>query len=353
VIEFLRDYGDPAAWDAWVEAHPEGRFSQLYGYRAIERVYGYRPHYAAFAKAGKLVCVLPMFEAKSLFFGRRLVSQPFSEYGGALFDADLGEEDIADILEHLRGYVRELGVPTLEMHGNQGMAGRGFGLIHANPQHLATLPLSRPLVEIYGKIISRHVRKALNKGEREGLACREASDPNTLQRWFYPLYVRSMTRLGSPPHALSYFTALAEALPGRMRIFWAMKGETPIAGLLGFSCGKRVAIINIVSDEAYWEFRPNDLVHWKFIEWAHQNGFAHFDFGSVRYEGQAQFKKKWGCALSDSGYDYLAADGGGTDLAAFDSSSGAMGIAGRLWSAIVPPFVAARVGPFLRRNLIR
>src|SRR5262245_43472175 len=89
MIELVEDFSDAAAWDSYVESHPEGRFSQLFGYRCVEHVYGYKPHYLSFLRAGRLVGVLPAFEARSALFGCRFLSQPFSEYGGFLLDEDL------------------------------------------------------------------------------------------------------------------------------------------------------------------------------------------------------------------------------------------------------------------------
>ena len=353
MIEVVRESPDPGAWDRFVEAHPEGRFSQLHGYRCIEAVYGYRPCYLGFEKEGRLVGVLPSFRARSLLFGRRLLSQPFSEYGGFLLDPGLAESDAAAIVERVRGVLRELRVPLLETHGGQGQGPSRARLALTNPQQLACLDLEPSEEELWGKVISRHVRKAVNKAEREGLSCVEAHDDATLGSVFYPLYVRSMTRLGAPPHPLSYFTACAHALGQRMRIFWAVKGGTKIAGLLGFTCGRRVSIVNIVSDERFWELRPNDLVHWEFIKWARANGFRSFDFGSVRYAGQEQFKSKWGCAMTDSGYFILPAEEHDAPQATFDSSGGPMKLASRFWTRWVPGWAARRLGPPIRRTLMR
>ena len=353
MIEVVEDFTDAAAWDSYVEGHPQGRFSQLFGYRCLEQVYGYRPHYLGFLRQGRLVGVLPAFEARSALFGRRLLSQPFSEYGGFLLDDDLDAAARKQIFDAVVSFMQALDHEQLETHGNFGCGAPGIRFVRGNEQQFAYLPLSAKVDEVWDKIISRHVRKAVRKSEREGLKCVERSDERMLREHVYPLYTRSMKRLGSPPHAFDYFRRCLASLGSRMRIFWAMQGEQPIAGLLGFACGRRVSITNIVSDERYWELRPNDLVHWEFIRWAIENGYAQFDFGSVRYDGQAQYKSKWGCAVVESGYYYLTGTPGARDQRAFDSSSRAMTLAGKIWRDWVPDAVARAVGPLLRRHLIR
>ena len=162
-----------------------------------------------------------------------------------------------------------------------------------------------------------------------------------------------MGRLGSPPHPLSYFVECRRAFGERLRIFWAITAGQRVAALLGLSCGQRVTIINTVSDERYWKLRPNDLVHWEYIRWAHENGYGWFDFGSVRYAGQEQFKRKWGCSMLDSGRFFLLPEGIQRGAKTFDSSGAVMAWASGTWSRWVPSFMAVRLGPILRRNLMR
>ena len=176
MIAFIDDFTDGPAWDAFVSAHGQGRFSQLWAYRRIQRAYGYAPRYMAFLRDGRLVGALPAFEATSLLFSRRLLSQPFSEYGGFLLDPCLGDGEVADIIDHVREALARLALPALELHGNQGFSRPPAPFSRANPQSLASLDLSPSLDDLWKKIVSRHVRKAVNKAEREGLTWEERCD---------------------------------------------------------------------------------------------------------------------------------------------------------------------------------
>jgi len=164
-----------------------------------------------------------------------------------------------------------------------------------------------------------------------------------------------MTRLGLPPHSIQYYLRAKAAYGDRLGIFWAMHAGIPIAGLLGFACGKHINIINIVLDERHWEVRPNDLVHWEYIKWAHANRYQFFDFGSIRYEGQLHYKKKWACIIDDHGYYFLRKNGHTPEkqAATFDSSSPAMKRFSEIWSKFVPRRVSCFIGPFLRKHLVR
>ena len=106
------------------------------------------------------------------------------------------------------------------------------------------------------------------------------------------------------------------------------------------------------SRPAAWELRPNDLIHWEYIQWAHRQGFQRFDFGSIRYEGQLHYKKKWGCTIADHAYYYVRVDhAAGAET--FDSSSPRMKRMSELWAKHMPPAAARMLGPAIRKNLIR
>jgi CelD/BcsL family acetyltransferase involved in cellulose biosynthesis len=352
-MNYIEDFRDAAQWDAYVENHPQARFCHLFGYRCLESVYGYTPRYSAFLKNDRIVGVLPAFEVKSMLFGRRLVSQPFSEYGGLLLDEDLRQEDVEEIIHYLRASTA--GARSLEMHGRLGIGPHDCEqyLLKSNAQWYAYLPLDVSIDQMWSKVITYQVRKAVQKAQRSGLTVVERSDPETLVRDFYPFYLLSMKRLGVPPHSVQYYLRCQAAYGDRMKIFWAMRDGAPLAGLLGFSCGKRVNIINIVSDERAWEVRPNDLVHWEYIKWAHAAGYQFFDFGSIRYDGQLHFKRKWGCTIEDHGYYFLKKENSSEEMATFNSSSTMMKRFSSIWSRFVPQPIGSVVGPVLRKHLIR
>ena len=355
LIRVEEEFSDARRWDQFVESHPESRFCHLYGYRCLKQVYGYRPRYFAFLKGEQIVAVLPAFEARSLFLGRRLVSQPFCEYGGLLLNPAADVADLEEIFGHLRQFLTERGISGLELHGRQGihLPGCERFLTRCNTEHCAYLPLEGSLEEIWSNVVTYQVRKAVQKAERCGLTTEERSDPEVITRDFYPSYLGAMARLGVPPHSLDYYLRCQAAFGDRMRIFWAIHKGRPIAGLLGFSCGRRVSILNIVSDERFWELRPNDLVHWAYIRWAHTAGFKVFDFGSVRYEGQLRYKQKWGCTIDDHGYFFLSAAENSSKTGTFDSSSPTMQRFSKLWSRYMPGPVGRFIGPFVRKHLVR
>ena len=124
MIRIDEGWADANSWNSFVLSHPQSRYCQLFGYGRVVACYGYKPRYLAFLRNRDLVGVLPVAEVSSVLYRRRLVSQPFSEYGGMLLDPDLPEDEVHAALDALRDYLRhDSRASSLELHGNHGMGG--------------------------------------------------------------------------------------------------------------------------------------------------------------------------------------------------------------------------------------
>jgi hypothetical protein len=83
-VDFLRAE-ELAAWDACVEARPQGNIYHNLVWKAVtEEGLGHRAYYLrALDSSGQFVGVLPLFLVRGMF-GRRLVSVPMRDRGGVL-----------------------------------------------------------------------------------------------------------------------------------------------------------------------------------------------------------------------------------------------------------------------------
>jgi len=306
MIKVCKYKGNQKEWDSFVENHPEGRFSQLIGYKqVIEDTYGYEGLYYLFKKNGETVAILPSFKLKSLLSGRRLLSSPFAEYGGFLGN-NFSLEELREIAALLQQVLLEHKLPFLEIHGGLGLPAELMNSVfYPVPTcEYATLPLKKAK-DVWDNALNHQARKAVRKAQKANLIAYEETTEETISQKFYPLYLLSMKRLGTPPYPKRFFLNYLRYLTDNMKLFLVGDGDLTIATLLGFVVGKRVHIISTASDPEHWDRRPNDLAHWAFIEWASDNGYKIFDFAIVRYEGQHRYKKKWGVQLFDYSYYYL------------------------------------------------
>jgi CelD/BcsL family acetyltransferase involved in cellulose biosynthesis len=346
--------GSAAEWDAFVVSHPDARFCHLSGYlETVNAVYGFPARRFAVLRDGRISGVLAASACRSLVFGRKWVSVPYGEYGGFLLGPTLDSDVAGELLGAARGAAAAEGASVLEVNGILGLPEASASHFAAPVRYeLAVLDLSPGAERLLAKEFKYEVRKAIRKAERAGLVTREASDPETIRRDFYPLWLRSMQRLGVPPHGPEYFLELKSRFGSDLAIEWTERGGQLVAALLGIRCGSRVQVIATASRPEDWEDRPNDLAHWGYIRRACDAGVRWFDFGSVRYEGQRHYKEKWAAVFTPAAHWIL-------DLRAsrvpktFDSSSRTMELASRAWRKLVPESVATLLGPLVRKTLLR
>ena len=346
--------GADREWNAFVAAHPEGRFCHRSEYlEAVHAAYGFPARRFAIRRDGRLLGVLAASACRSLLFGRKWVSVPYGEYGGFLIDPAAEAADVARLVEAAGDAARSERARHFELNGILGLSGAAAGaFVSAVPYEVAVLDLAPGPDFLLEKGFKYEVRKAIRKAERASLTTREASDPDTIRDVFYPLWLDNMRRLGAPPHAVEYFLELKERFGADFGIEWTERAGKPIAALAGIRSGPRVQVFATASRPDDWQDRPNDLAYWGYIRRACQAGARLFDFGSVRYEGQRHYKEKWAAAFHPAAH-WMLPLWGERVATTFDSSSSTLETASKLWSAYVPAGVARRLGPAIRGLLLR
>ncbi|MBZ5515145.1 MAG: GNAT family N-acetyltransferase [Acidobacteriia bacterium] len=344
---------DAPLWDNFVESHPEGRYCHLWGYRrTLEEAYGYHCVYLKFLGSGQLVGVFPSIQVRRR---RWLISQPFNEYGGPL-TLSLSCEQYGQLTRLLLREAQREGCESIEIRGGIGCeaAGRAASWKFQPLHSYALLRLGDP-EHLWKKVVSYEARKGVNKARKAGLVAEVRRGARAVEQPFYHLYLMSMKRLGVPPHPWRFFLELAAGIGDRLVASWVMEGKQPVAILLGATSGRRVHIFVIASEPRAWPMRPSDLAHWELIEWACRQHLEVFDFGSARYSGQIQFKKKWGIEFHDYGYYLLgsAESTGKLKSGTVRTSSKSMAAMATLWKWVMPLALTRRIGPPIRKYLTK
>ena len=344
-----------AAWDRFVEAHPEGRFCQLWGFkRVLEEVYGYRCIYLNIVSGERRVGIFPSILVRR--GNGRLISLPFQEYGGPLLD-DLSEHQQRYVAGLLLGAAQQEGCSAVEIRGGTGCEKlAGTDLCVRQPLHAYAVLNLAPEMDLWRHSLTSEARKGVNRARKAGLTGDVRLGQDAVSDPFYALYLVSMRRLGVPPHPLQFFRTLADGLGRRLVASWVEKRGEPVAVLLGAVTGRRIQIYVTASDSSAWSLRPNDLAHWELIRWAASSGLRLFDFGSARYSGQIQFKKKWGSTLHEYAYYSIApanGSGSGRVKQLTETSSPFFVGMSHLWRRVVPDPVAKVLGRPIRRYLTK
>jgi len=341
-----------SSWDSFVLEHPWGRFSHLSGFKkTVEAVYGLEAHYWLYRHRGRLQAVFPSFFHQSLIYGKRLLSQPFSEYGGLLFSPDLNLQEKQKILAEFPAVIARNREKRPFDYVEIRCFPDGQEFVESlfkkeNLYSYGILPLRKDMNLWSG--VDRSVRKNIKKAGRSGLKLEEGKSAEDVARKFYPLHLKSMKRLSSPPHPLAYFLTLHKNLEKHMKLWLARFGDATISALLGWAVGKSVHITDIASDEKYFSLRGNDFLHFELIRWAMANDFDCFDFGPIRYPGQEQYKKKWGIELHEYSCFYLPIRKYKKPLS---GRSFPVKLGSFLWKSLIPGPLASKAGKYLRKEL--
>ena len=340
-------------WNRLVLSHPQSRFYQLAEYQdVLKEVFRYKPVNLIFKDGNETIGIFPIYLVKTIFF-KKLVSIPFSEYGG-IFTNFMDKLDFSLIRACLKELIRKYSVQYLEINAGLGLPQEVMQKeFFCYPfHHYAELELNSQ--EKLWEGFEYQVRKAVNKAIRSGVECFQQTDTASIKDLFYPLYLRANRRLNSPPLGLNYFLSCYRNLKERMKIFYARHSKKIIAALLGFSTDERVYIQYIVSDERQHERRSVDLVHWEYIKWAIQNRFKFFDFGPVRYEGQSRYKLKWNANLKTYNIFYLFENSNKKCRLPVPITplSPQIGLFKKAWKMQLP-LVQNAIGPWIRWNLAK
>ena len=270
--------------------------------QALCQTYHYRQHHLGYTtNSGHLVGGLPLIHVKSLFFGDRLISLPFCEYGGPLLAHASTEDQVSHASESLLNQAiqlaSQLGVDYVEMRhpslNESILLQKGF----EKAEHYVTfhVDLSNGTKQLWNSL-DKKTRNAVRKSQKAELQIKDVNELDQL-REYYTLYLETQKRLGSPPHCFQLFENLFSVFcpTNKMRMILARHDNMPIAGIVVFLHGNSVFWWNNVSNAEYRKLNPTNLLLWHAMEWAAEKGYRTMNLGRTRKSTTIyDFKKGWG-----------------------------------------------------------
>jgi FemAB-related protein (PEP-CTERM system-associated) len=279
--------GQREEWDGFVGESPRGTFFHLLGWREVlQAAFGFRPHYLAARREGRLVGVLPLCEVPAGLRARALLSLPFAIEAGVCAQDDGARralDEAALALSAARGAV------SLELR--DGLDGDGFR-IRKGLYYRFRRPL-HPTDEENFAAIPRKRRRMVRVGQRHGLVVAHGETSDV--RVFHDLYARSVRRLGTPVFSRDYFRLLLQTFPDRCAILTVSSGARPVAAVLSFRFRDTILPYYAGSRREYVRQAANDVMYWELMRYARRCGMRHFDFGrSKQGTGAFDYKRHWG-----------------------------------------------------------
>jgi hypothetical protein len=233
---------------------------------------------------------------KSWLTGRRLVSVPFSDHCTPLIDS---EEEFDGLLSRLRQIADQRREKYLEIRCIAGSAGMPPDLSGSATFCLHRLDLHPSLNELFRAFHESCIRRKIARAPREGVTYEDGTSEELLYK-FYQLAILTRRRQEIPPQPLSWFRNLIACLGDGVKIRLASHEGQPAAGILTIRYKGSMTYKYGCSDLRFHRLGSMQLLMWKAIQEAKENGLLEFDMGRTDWsnEGLLTFKDRWGAARS-------------------------------------------------------
>ena len=258
-------------------------FTNWAGCGRSSRVYGHRPHYlVAPSNSGRMVGVLPLFEVSGPLTGHAIISIPYGVSGGA----SAANATVADALyDRTKSLADRLTVRYAEIRAAEPI--EGFASKNNYVSFRKPMPdAAKDVLDTFPRKARAAIRNAI---KRFGLQSRFGHE---LLDEFYRLYAISLRRLGSPPHAKSFFQALLKEFGDRFIVQLVYHEGRAIAGVVSFRYQNEILPYWAGIDVRYNHTNASNFVYYSLMEHAVGLGIEIFDFGRTRVdnEGGCRFK---------------------------------------------------------------
>ena len=296
-------------WDQFVSSGNNGTLFHLRKFLNYHPQDRFQDHSILIEKKQNLFSVLPA--AELIVDGKRiLVSHPGSTVGSFVVPENLSIADAMSMSEALVTYVKDnnfSGIritlpPTLYQRRLSNYMDFSFfkqGFTYSKRDVTSILFLEDSLDKNLAKFKSSHLR-AVRNAQEKGVNVRQSNDFDS----FYHILEQNLKiRHGvSPTHTLAELKNIHALFPDRVNLFAAFVKDVMVAGVVNFVVNDYVVLAFYIShDEAYQEFRAVNLLFYSIFDWAIQQGFRIYDFGTFTVNeepnmGLGRFKESFGAS---------------------------------------------------------
>jgi len=306
----------------------------------VEKVFGHQGFFLVARTNGVIEGVLPLTKIRSRLFGNRMISQPFSDYGGPLAKTPAALNALYNCAVELTAQQR---CESMEL--------RSTVPIH-HDLHLRTdkismcLPLAPASKQVW-QCLRPQIRNRIRKGEKSGIMV--TNGHREMLEEFYRIWTIRMHQLGTPCYARKLFRGIMETFAENTRIFLALLNGATIAVLFAYTFNGCVYTRWGAALRGYDAISPNYLLNWSAIDFYCKQGMKWFDFGrSTIGSGQYIFKKRWGAEPIQLCWQYWTRPNRELHLAKPDAPRYRKKV--EVWRKL-PLWLTRLVGPRISRSL--
>lgn len=320
--------------NAMLEHMPEWNFM-------IERTFGHKSFYLVARDGDVIQGVFPLTLVYSRLFGRRLMSQAFSNYGGLLADSPAVSEALYKRAVEL---ATERNCDWMEIRNVDPLP---YDLEETTDKITIHLQLTSDPNELW-KSFKPKDRNRVRKAEKSGVTALQGGVE--LLDDFYHVWTIRMHQVGTPCYSRKLFRAIFDSFPEYCRIFLVHLKDQTVGGAFVYCFKGLVQIRWGATLVEYKKLCPTNLLCWSVMKHYCLAGASCFDFGRTTVNsGQHKFKKQWGGAIEvPLHYQYRTRPGHKLSLPKPDNPKYKKKV--ELWKKL-PLWMTRLIGPYICRSV--
>jgi FemAB-related protein (PEP-CTERM system-associated) len=298
---------DPAAWDAFVLAAPDGTIGHRWAWLGIVSAsYGHRTVPLVAVRGGAVAGVLPLVQMRSRLFGRHLVSMPFVDIGGVCTAGD-GEAEAALVSAAVK--LATASDSHLEL---RHAADRPIPLVPSLHKVTMVVDLSGGEDAVWKRIHGNR-RSQVRKARRAGLTASVCGSEALTD--FYRILATNLRDLGSPVHRREFFRQVMDAFGEDARIVLVKDGDHAIGAALVLFQGDWAGMPFMASLRSFFPRAPSQLLYWQALSYGIARGCREFDLGrSTPNSGTYESKREWAAEPVQLFWHRLPGDNSDSDV---------------------------------------
>jgi CelD/BcsL family acetyltransferase involved in cellulose biosynthesis len=296
---------DESRWRSFTESAPDALLFHTWDWLDfLRQVYGTSWHpLGVFDEPGQMIGLFPLLTRRLGPFVlagsplmQAIASTPFM---GPLTPAShLGATLVA--LDH---WMRRTEASHVEVAFPTLIEEASFHRLNYHLERCQAVALSldgRDEAELWGGLSSA-CRRSVRKAERSGVVVMEGDAERHLAD-YYDMCQEVYQGAGRLPHlTLQFYDALFQrfAPTGNLKMLLAFHGQEVIAGAIFLLHRTTAYYLSGASYNHRQDLRPNNLIQWRFLQWAQTAGYRWYDLGGAVVPGITHFKLSFGGHLFD------------------------------------------------------
>jgi FemAB-related protein (PEP-CTERM system-associated) len=307
----IRDAVEKLRSDCWdlSQLHPSVAW-----WDAIASGLGHRPYYLVGSDSQReAVACLPLMLVKSKLFGSFLVSLPYLNSGGLVFQGStsIHEELCHSLIDRAVQLADELDVNHLELRHEVRFEHPAFNYERTDKVHMR-LALPNSPDELMASFKSK-LRSQVKKANENPFEVQFGGEE--LLADFYKVFAHNMRDLGTPVYSKNLFREILSSFASsntgsKAELCVVRLNHQPISGALLVHHGHRTEVPSASALRQFNSTNVNMWMYWNLLQRAIETGSTEFDFGrSTLGAGTYKFKEQWGAKPSPAIWQYYVRKG--------------------------------------------